>query len=218
MNKYLVAVFAVIVFNQFIFAHCDTMDGPVIADARKTIEQKNVNYVLKWVKPENEKEIRMALDLIKKVRTLTPEAKELSDKYFFDTLIRLHRIGEGVGFTGVKPSGTPVDEKITAADKSIEIGNLFPLDGLVPENKMPELKKRFDKVLSLKNFDVNNVTAGREYVDAYVQFFHFAEGEAEGHKHGHGEIGHLLSILPWLLSGIFFITTLVFGYNKFKKN
>ena len=33
-------------------------------------------------------------------------------------------------FTGVKPSGTPIDEKILAADKSIEIGNLSPLTGM----------------------------------------------------------------------------------------
>ncbi len=35
--------------------------------------------------------------------------------------------------------------------------------------------------MSLNNFDVNNVAAGREYIEAYVQFFKYAEGEAEGH-------------------------------------
>lgn len=28
--------------TNFVWAHCDTMDGPVVADARKAIEQKNV--------------------------------------------------------------------------------------------------------------------------------------------------------------------------------
>ena len=45
---------------------------------------------------------------------------------------------------------------------------------------MAELTIRFGKVMSLKKFDVNNVKAGREYIEAYVQFFHFAEGEEEG--------------------------------------
>jgi len=27
---------------NFIYAHCDTKDGPVVADARKAIEQNNV--------------------------------------------------------------------------------------------------------------------------------------------------------------------------------
>jgi len=159
------------------FAHCDTMDGPLIADARKALGQNNVNYVLKWVSSANESEIRDAFNLVMKVKGLSPEAKELSEKYFFDTLVRIHRAGEGVSFTGVKPSGTPIDEKVLAADKSIEIGNLSPLKGKVSKNDMPELTKRFDKVMSLKNFDVKNVEAGREYIEAYVQFFKFAEGE-----------------------------------------
>jgi len=66
-----------------------------------------------------------------------------------------------------------------SADKSIEIGNLSPLREMISKDKLPELTKRFDKVMSLKNFDVNNVKSGREYIEAYVQFFKFAEGEEE---------------------------------------
>jgi hypothetical protein len=159
------------------FAHCDTMDGPLIADARKAMGQNNVNYVLKWVSAANETEIRDAFNLVMKVKGFSPEAKELSEKYFFDILVRIHRAGEGMPFTGVRPSGTPIDDKVLAADKSIETGNLSPLKDMVTKDILPELTKRFNKVMSLKNFDVNNVAAGREYIEAYVQFFKFAEGE-----------------------------------------
>lgn len=169
------------------FAHCDTMDGPLIADARKAMAQNNVNYVLKWVSAANESEVSDAFNLAMKVKGLSPEAKELSEKYFFDTLVRIHRAGEGVPFTGVKPAGTPVDDKVLAADKSLETGNLSPLKGMISPDDMPELTERFEKVMSLKNFDVNNVKAGREYIEAYVQFFKFAEGE-EGHNEGHTEV------------------------------
>jgi len=176
------------------FAHCDTMDGPLIADAKKAMAQNNVNYALKWVSAENESEIRDAFILVMKVKGLSPEAKELSEKYFFDILVRIHRAGEGVPFTGVKPSGTPIDEKVLAADKSIEMGNLATLEGKISKNDMPELTERFEKVMSLKNFDVNNVEAGREYIEVYVQFFKFAEGE-EAHHEGHSEVaspsGHI---------------------------
>ena len=163
------------------FAHYDTMDGPLIADARKALGKNNVNYVLKWVSTANESEIRDAFNLVMKVKGLSPEAKELSEKYFFDILVRIHRAGEGEPFTGVKPSGTPIDDKVLAADKSIEIGNLSPLKNMVSKDILQELTKRFNKVMSLKNFDVNNVAAGREYIEAYVQFFKFAEGEKESH-------------------------------------
>jgi hypothetical protein len=195
---------------NFLFAHCDTMDGPVIADARKAIETNNVNYVLKWVLPENEAEISNVFSLVMKVQGLGPEAKELSDRYFFETLVRIHRSGEGVPYTGVQPSGTPIDEKILAADRSIASGNLAPLEKLVPKNDQAELKKRFERVVSLKNFDVNDVKAGREYIEAYVQFFHFAEGEEEGHDIEHLENGGHLSHIPWMISGVLFITTVLF--------
>lgn len=215
---------------NFVIAHCDTMDGPTVADARKAIDKNNVNYVLKWVQAADEKLIKEAFDLTMKVRVLSPEAQTLADNYFFETLVRVHRSGEGVAYTGVKPSGTPIDDKILAADKAIALGNLSPLNDLVPQDKFPELQKRFDKVMSLKNFDVNNVQAGREYIEAYVKFFHYAEGEEEGHnpahakegKHNpsHTEDGGHLGHIPWIISGIFFITSITFGilYFRSRKN
>jgi len=161
------------------FAHCDTMDGPLIKDARLAIAQNNVNYVLKWVSSENETEIKDAFKLMMKVRETSHEGKELAEKNFFETLVRIHRTGEGVPYTGVKPSGTLIDEKIMAADKSIELGKLSPLKDIISKEKLAELTIRFNKVMSLKNFDVNNVEAGRKYIEAYVLFFKFAEGEKE---------------------------------------
>jgi Family of unknown function (DUF6448) len=176
--SFIIFVFSLI-SSDLLLAHCDTMDGPVVADAKKAIEENNMNVVLKWVMPDSEKEVIDAFNLTMKVRGLSPEAKQLADKYFFETVVRLHRSGEGLPYTGIKPSGTPIDKKILAADKSIELGNLSPLTGLVPIEKQAELEERFDKVISLKNFDTNNIQAGRTYIEAYVQFFHFAEGDEE---------------------------------------
>jgi hypothetical protein len=219
--------------SKVTFAHCDTMDGPLITDAQQAIGQKNVNFVLKWVPAANETEIKDAFNLMLKVRTLSPEAKSLSEMYFFETLVRIHRAAEGVPFSGVKPSGTTIDEKVLAADKSIKAGNLSPLNNMVPQKDQQELKERFEKVMSMKNFDANNVEAGREYIEAYVQFFKFAEGEVEGHaaigqengaitaSGGHGAEAHSQSSghathIPWILSGFFLITTVLFGvlYSK----
>jgi hypothetical protein len=172
------------------FAHCDTKDGPVVAAAIKAIEQNNINYALIWIQPAYEKELREALESVIKVRVLSPEAEKLADNYFYETLVRIHRSGEGMPYTGVKPAGTPIDEKILAADKSIAVGNLSSLNSLVPKARKAELKKRFDKVISLKQYDINNVQAGREYVEAYVQFFHFAEGEEEHNPAHKGKSKH----------------------------
>ena len=41
-------------------AHCDTLDGPVVKDARAALEAKDVTPVLKWVKADKEPEILAA--------------------------------------------------------------------------------------------------------------------------------------------------------------
>lgn len=196
-------IFSLLILSTNVtFAHCDTMDGPLIKDAMKAIGQNNVNYVLKWVSSENETEIKNVFNLMMKVRDLSPEAKDIAEDYFFDTLVRIHRSGEGMPFTGVKPHGTTIDEKVLAADKSIEIGNLSPLKDMVTKDILPELTKRFDKVMSLKNFDINNVEAGREYIESYVQFFKFAEGEEEAHAIGkEGSDGHTAAIILPIFHG-----------------
>lgn len=181
ISSLLIALTLVVSIPTMASAHCDTMDGPTITDAKKAIENNNINYVLKWVTPENEKEISKIFDLTMKVKDLNSEAKELSENYFFENLVRIHRAGEGAPYTGIKPSGTVIDPKEVAADKSIEAGNLSPLENLVEKDKMPELKERFEKVMSLKNFDANNVEAGREYVEAILDGV--IKDEEEERKH-----------------------------------
>jgi hypothetical protein len=232
----LIAAIAVMVMMPITAsAHCDTMDGPTVADGKKAMESNNVNYALKWVQPEYEEELTQIFNLSMKVKDLSPEAKELSEKYFLENLVRLHRAGEGAPFTGLKPSGTPIDEKVLAADKSIEVGNLSPLENMIEKDKMPELQERFEKVMALKNFDVNDVEAGRKYIEAYVKFFKFAEGEedeahgaADAHgavdthdtvdtheaaniadSHEAGEEESSTDWIPWTLAGLFFVTTVV---------
>ncbi|OOM07506.1 DUF6448 family protein [Clostridium saccharobutylicum] len=190
ISSLLVALTLIVSLPTMASAHCDTMDGPTITDAKKAIENDNVNYVLKWVTPENEKEVSKIFNLTMKVKDISSEAKELSENYFFENLVRIHRAGEGAAYTGVKPSGTAIDPREAAADKSLEVGNLSPLENLVEKDKMPELKERFEKVMSLKNFDVNNVEEGREYVEAYVGFIHFAAGEEEEGTHHASEASH----------------------------
>lgn len=164
-------------------AHCDTMDGPTVKDGRRAMETNNINYAMKWVQPKYEKEISQVFELSMKVKDLNSDAKELAEKYFFENLVMMHRAGENAPFTGLKAAGTPIGEKLLAADRSIEVGNLSPLKNMIEKEKMPELKERFEKVMALKNFDVNNLEAGREYIEAYVKFFKFAEGEDEIDQH-----------------------------------
>lgn len=166
-------------------AHCDTMDGPTAADGKKALESNNINFALKWILPKYEDELRTIFEKSIKVRVLSPEAMELADLYFLENLVRIHRAGEGEPFEGLKPSGTPIDEKVAAADKSVEVGNLSPLEGLISSEEMHELQDKFQKVMALRDYDINDIQAGRAYIEAYVNFFKTAEGEEHEQTHAH---------------------------------
>ena len=82
-------------------AHCDTLDGPVVLDAKAALQKGDVTPVLKWVRADDEKEIREAFAKTLKVRGLGDDARDLADHHFFETLVRIHRPGEGVAYTGL---------------------------------------------------------------------------------------------------------------------
>ena len=156
------------------YAHCDTVDGPVVSAARKALDTGNVNLVLVWVQKNDETEIRNAFQKARAVRKAGGEAKELADTYFFETLVRVHRAGEGAGYTGLKPAGT-VEAPVAAADKAIETGKLQGLAKLVFERTEKGLHGHFDQVMAKKKYNPNDVEAGRAYSSAYVEFVHYAE-------------------------------------------
>jgi hypothetical protein len=170
-------------------AHCDTMDGPTVADGRRALETGNANHALRWVDDHHEAELRRAFELAHRVRSLGGEARDLADQYFLETLVRLHRAGEGEPFTGIRPSGVPIDERVAAADRCVAEGRLEPLRALVLPGQVPELEARFERVLATRGFDVDDLAAARAYVAAYVAFFHLAEGEEHAHGAAHDERG-----------------------------
>lgn len=172
----------------FALGHCDTIDGPVITLARKALDTGNVNLVLPWVRKEDEAEIRHAFDHALAVRGLGPKAKTLADHHFFETLVRVHRAGEGAPYTGLKPAGQDLGPAVLAADRALEDGSIDKVVNLLTEAVRQGVHKHFHAATSRRKFDVNNVAAGREYVEAYVPYVHYVERlwqDATGAAHGH---------------------------------
>lgn len=170
-----VATVLILVSSTQSFAHCDGLDGPVIKDARKALETGNAKLVLIWVKQADQEEIISVFKKTLAVRKLSPEAKEFADMYFFETLVRIHRAGEGAPYTGIKPAGRDLGPAIPAADKAIETGSPNELVKFLDDAIHDGLHPLYMKVKEKKNFDPNDVNAGREYVKAYVEFVHYVE-------------------------------------------
>jgi hypothetical protein len=131
---YICLLFVAVIFilPNTVGAHCDTLNGPVVATARQALEKGDVTPVLKWVRKDDEKKVRAQFDKTLTVRKQGKEAKELADMYFFESLVRIHRAGEGAPYTGLKAAGT-VEPSVAAADKALESGSVDSLVKLVTE-------------------------------------------------------------------------------------
>jgi hypothetical protein len=155
------------------------MDGPVVKAAKEAFAKGDVSLVLIWVRKNDEAEIREAFDRTMNVRKLSPQARELADTYFYETLVRIHRAGEGAPYTGLKPAGRDLGPAIPAADLALKSGDVAPLTNLLAEKMRAGLLDRYKKAMSAKSFKVQDVGAGREYIEAYVTYIHYVEGMYE---------------------------------------
>ena len=154
-------------------AHCDTLNGPVVQAARLSLKAGDVTPVLKWVVPAAEAEVRAAFNRTLEVRAGSPAARDLADTWFFETVVRLHRAGEGEAFTGLKPAAA--DPALDAADRALEAASAEELVRLVAAHVTEGLRARYARTLEARQHADHNVERGRAYVAAYVDYVHYVE-------------------------------------------
>ena len=152
-------------------AHCDTLDGPVIQDARKAIDARDITPIHKWVKPQDEKAVKAAFN---KVFTGKSKNQEETEHKFFATLVKIHRAGEGAPFTGLKPAGA-VEPAVAAADKALASGSADALVKLITDDIAAGIKTRYEHAAATYRHKDESVAQGREFVEAYVAYTHYVE-------------------------------------------
>jgi len=162
--------------------------------AQRALESGNVNLALVWVQPGDELELREAFRQSLEVRSLGPDARALADRHFYETIVRLHRTGEGAAYTGLAPAGRDLGPAIPAADLAVASGDLEALERLLTEGVLHGLDVHFAELREKSAYDVDDVAAGRDYVRAYVEFVHYVERvhqatsqAVEGHYREHVE-------------------------------
>jgi hypothetical protein len=185
---------AIFAAGQSAYAHCDTLDGPVVKEARVAIEKGDITALLKWVRPSDEKELRHAFEETLAVRAKGGKARELADMYFYENLVRIHRAGEGAPYTGLKP-GVAIDPAVALADKALEKGSIDKLVNVLTNAMAKGIRKRFEHAKEAQRHADHSVEAGRKFVEAYVIYTHYVEGlhadiKGKGGHHGEGgEVG-----------------------------
>lgn len=171
--------------------HCDTLDGPVVTAARTALEQDNVNLILPYVPQIGEAEVRAAFAKVMQARASGGEAREVADLYFFETVVRIHRAGEGAPYSGLKPAGLDEGPVIPVAERAIAAGSPDALADLLGDAVRDEVRHRFGHLMQLRGYPTDDVARAREYVEAMlgleVYSHHLYQAiKADPHEGQHG--------------------------------
>src|SRR5690625_43729 len=196
LRKYTVALSTLLIltltYTTIAEAHCDSMDGPVVQDAIKALESGNLDPVLIWITEDQEDEVSRVFQEALKIRDTSEEVRSVADRYFFETVVRLHREAEGATYTGLKPAGTDFGPAVPAADLALESGSLKEVRDILFDEIEEGLHHYYHNVVELQNYDPKDIEAGRAYVNAYVKFMHYIEPlyEIATSEVTHGVGGH----------------------------
>jgi len=170
-------------------AHCDSYDGPTIKDALKALETNNVQLVLKWIEPAQEKEIISLFNTTYSLRNGDKRVYEIVEKHFLETLVRLHRETEGAPYTGLKAAGTTKAIN-QLSDQALASKDIDGLLGKLNNHIGQVIKEKYEKVAALDKVKNESPEKGREYVEAYVDYTHTLEAIHDITEHGGGHSGH----------------------------
>jgi Family of unknown function (DUF6448) len=174
--------------------HCDSLDGPVVAAAREALERGDATVVTPFVPADGETEVVSVFEQALAVRGLGREAQGVADRLFFETVVRVHRAGEGAPFTGLKPAGLDVGPVIPVAERAIEDGDADELVDVLVDAVESEVRRRLQRVLDLRARSDGDVAGRREYVAAMLGlqvWSHalYAATQSQPHEQEHAHAG-----------------------------
>lgn len=164
----------VLLFPLNASAHCDSYDGPVIQDALKALEENQVELVYKWISEAQEEEISALFKKTYEFKQKDQEIYQLLEKHFLETLVRLHREGEGAPYTGLKPAGS-TKQIITLTDQALLEKDLPTLLKRLNTHIAKVVQEKYDTVAALWEVKDESPEKGRAYVAAYVDYTHTIE-------------------------------------------
>lgn len=171
--------------------HCDSLDGPVVTAARHALEADDVNLLLPYVPADGEDEVREVFVLVRTARQESAVAREVADRLLFETVVRVHRAGEGATFTGLKPAGLDVGPAIPLAEQALAGGDATALVELLTDEVRSEAERRLGVAMAAADDAAAGVPQARRWVEAMLGLQVWAHGvhtaaHGAGHGGGHG--------------------------------
>lgn len=150
--------------------HCDSLDGPVVSAARRALEAHDPRLVLPYVPEKSEAEVLSVFDQVSSVRDTGPDVREVADRHFFETVVRLHRAGEGAPYAGLRPAGTPTGPVIPLAERAVDTGDATEVVTFLTRELALQVQARLAEVGRLAADRDRSVGDARAWVEAMLDF------------------------------------------------
>lgn len=138
------------------------------------METGNVNYILIWVPEESEKKLKNLFEKTFCEYNARKEGADTTFNWYLETVSRLHNACLDKNSSGMKPAGLEGSPVVLKAMSAIETGDPTEALWFIPKAQEDDFRNRFRHVMEMKDFDVNNVPAGRAYVAAFIEFIIYA--------------------------------------------
>jgi len=167
----------------------DITNRPVMNAAKMALDTGNINYILIWIPEESENKLKNLFEKTFCERKAGKDVQDIAVNWYFETVKRLHRAGERTLYACLKPAGLDESPVIPNAERAIETGNSEELIGFIPKTQEHDFRHRFHSLIEKKNYDVNDVAAGREYVEEFIDFiiYLYYFGTSSSGESGHPE-------------------------------
>jgi hypothetical protein len=85
--------------------HCDSLDGP---RRGRPLMPAMSRSCCRSAANRMRRRCGRRFAAVQPVRAMGEQAQAVADRHFFETVVGIHRAGEGAPYTGLKPAGTPV--------------------------------------------------------------------------------------------------------------
>jgi hypothetical protein len=174
--------------------HCDSMDGPVVKAAMRALDVEDVRIILPYVPKDGEAEVIRAFERVVPLRKDGTLSREVGELHFFETVVRVHRAGEGEPYTGLKPAGLSEGPVIPVAEEAIESGSADALVRMLTGMVEQAIREKHQRVMELKARPRPSVEEAREYVEAMLglqvwshKLYLAIHAEPHEHKPAHAE-------------------------------
>jgi hypothetical protein len=143
-----------------------------------------VALILPFVKEQASAVLNSAFEKTLRDRKVGSAAREVADLYFFETAVRLHRVGEGAPYTGLKPAGLEEGPVIPVAEKAIKTGSPDESVWMLTDTLEREVRHRFDHMQRAQT-TVPKMSQRRARLEVGYQAMKSDPHDA-GHEHHHG--------------------------------